>query len=665
MEWLKDGGASAGLVPRVFVQDRRLCNYLTTLAPFPILGQTTQLLGLCFLYGIFHLVPDEINLSSHSAALMHKRIYDRRILAGREFRLLTISPSSNPNQRVKCNCRPYQLDEAPPYEALSYFWGTDQPPVEIECNRETITVGFNLAAALMRLRLSAAERIIWADALCIIQDDNEEKSHQVPLMGSIYSLASRVVVWLGHEDLQVTEEAAKCVSYIADACREFERNRGPDAPRLTRHGEVDLPIEEFTSAARNSLQKLYDRPWFTRVWCIQEIRLAQDALILWGQQEMTWANVGLASSWIFAKLDSLNESRDLESSHDIFPVYAVSMYWEIGGEVSLLDAMQAYSKFGATNLRDKVYGLLNLITIKSEVEALNVNYNKTVAEVYADTALSIIRLYSKLSTLAIATHFDEDYLGNDSFRSWAPRWDQPWVAVVMGFPEEKCPWNACGGRPVKRVDAHHVGPEQLRLFGVHYDTVDSFGNGMRPNDMKDPNETGKNHPIVVAGTRIITEPLETSYEDYTGQWCTFARTITAGKLKGEGFIQAMSEDSQNLFYKIFSQYMKRLFSLSRGGADQDPRHSPGSRLIEDTVNNTSQMRRVFLTQNGSFGLGPYCLRTGDIVAVLYGGVTPFILRPHGDRYLFMGQAYIDGIMNGQVMEEMQAGNLQEQEFCIV
>lgn len=59
------------------------------------------------------------------------------------------------------------------------------------------------------------------------------------------------------------------------------------------------------------------------------------------------------------------------------------------------------------------------------------------------------------------------------------------------------------------------------------------------------------------------------------------------------------------------------------------------------------------------------MQTGDVAVVLYGGNTPYILRPSGDEFLFMGQAYVDNIMEGEVMHSLRAGRLHEQTFCLV
>jgi hypothetical protein len=74
---------------------------------------------------------------------------------------------------------------------------------------------------------------------------------------------------------------------------------------------------------------------------------------------------------------------------------------------------------------------------------------------------------------------------------------------------------------------------------------------------------------------------------------------------------------------------------------------------------------IFFTAGGTFGIGSACMREGDIVVVLFGGDTPYVLRPYGETYLSIGQAYVDDIMQGELVREMGAGGLREQEFCLV
>lgn len=70
----------------------------------------------------------------------------------------------------------------------------------IDLNGERFCVTQNLAEALRRLRQADQTEIMWIDALCIKQNDDEEKSTQVPLMGLIYEQAESVIAFLGKHD---------------------------------------------------------------------------------------------------------------------------------------------------------------------------------------------------------------------------------------------------------------------------------------------------------------------------------------------------------------------------------------------------------------------------------------------------------------------------------
>ena len=59
------------------------------------------------------------------------------------------------------------------------------------------------------------------------------------------------------------------------------------------------------------------------------------------------------------------------------------------------------------------------------------------------------------------------------------------------------------------------------------------------------------------------------------------------------------------------------------------------------------------------------MRNGDVVIVLYGGNTPYVLRSRGDEYIFIGQAYVDEIMHGEIFHESRMFALQEQVFCLI
>ncbi|KAH9217518.1 heterokaryon incompatibility protein-domain-containing protein, partial [Leptodontidium sp. 2 PMI_412] len=93
-------------------------------------------------------------------------------------------------------------DSVPQYEALSYTWGSADDPKTIRVgnapfDRTVLEVTSNLAKALPYLRHASVRRTLWIDAICVNQQDLQERSSQVKRMPDLYSKAKGVVVWLG------------------------------------------------------------------------------------------------------------------------------------------------------------------------------------------------------------------------------------------------------------------------------------------------------------------------------------------------------------------------------------------------------------------------------------------------------------------------------------
>ncbi|OAK99899.1 HET-domain-containing protein [Phaeosphaeriaceae sp. SRC1lsM3a] len=591
-------------------------------------------------------------------------VYNQRILSGRKFRLLLISPACDPHQQVECHCFPFDLDSAPAYEALSYVWGKNSAETAINFNGSKITVGIALADALSRLRHPSSTRIIWADALCINQKDAEEKSHQVPMMGSIYSMARRVVVWLGRQDTFFSMTAKIMVHFIGTACRQYDYTRSqlqlPDNDE--RYESLEIPAEEFTPEGLQSLKHLFGRRWFRRIWCVQEICLAREAIVLYGDVEIPWEAVGLTASWIFDRTTGPGEKDALSSSLNKILSANADLLCDEDIKGSLLEVLQFFREFKATDPRDRVYGLLNLVTEKREIEALKVDYNKTRAQVYADTTLVIIRLYSRLTTLAWVFH-TEDYDGEDEMRSWAPIWDDANPTAVLGYPERACPWSSCGSQLIKGLDESYVGYEQLRLLGVFYDTVIQVHDTMDSYNLEDPLTPGEQHPFVTTVRSFAEIDI---YPDVNGQehLRKLARTLTAAEVESTPVMHPSDTKAQEDFYNSFLDLLEWLTHLSSGHPEDAGTLDPTASEIRASAYYTCKLRRMFVMKNKSYGLGPQCMRAGDIVVVLYGGNTPYVLRPIGDKYLFLGQAYVDEIMHGQLVQEVSAGTRAEEEFCI-
>lgn len=75
-------------------------------------------------------------------------------------------------------------------------------------------------------------------------------------------------------------------------------------------------------------------------------------------------------------------------------------------------------------------------------------------------------------------------------------------------------------------------------------------------------------------------------------------------------------------------------------------------------------RSLIVSEKGYIGLGPAQVQSGDCLCILYGCSVPVILRPEGDHYLFVGEAYVHGAMHGEIMHLLGIGKAAEREFII-
>ncbi|KAF8864224.1 hypothetical protein BDZ45DRAFT_582496, partial [Acephala macrosclerotiorum] len=116
----------------------------------------------------------------------------------REIRLLTVERTSSRSKYVTCRLHRYSMDRLPPYTALSYCWGDPKDTVTMIVNGKKFSATRNLEAALRQISRDGYSTI-WADAICINQDDNNERNHQTLYMREIYSAAECVIAWLGPE----------------------------------------------------------------------------------------------------------------------------------------------------------------------------------------------------------------------------------------------------------------------------------------------------------------------------------------------------------------------------------------------------------------------------------------------------------------------------------
>jgi hypothetical protein len=250
---------------------------------------------------------DGVRIAELTARILRGRVneyeYTRLELTDAiKIRRLRIEPGLD-DAPIICSLIPSGLHE--PYEALSYVWGTGEPTEEITIQerRRTATIHSklsvpklqkssfyvrpNLYAALRNFRSKEKHVDLWIDALCINQEDDEEKEVQIAMMEAIYSKATRVLIWLG-EPKYFTSEAFKCIKIMCD---------------LSLFDGLLKDVE--SSPLLHALGQLMKDVWFSRRWVVQELAMAREASLHCGRHKIHWVDFADAIAFYVMSYDRI------------------------------------------------------------------------------------------------------------------------------------------------------------------------------------------------------------------------------------------------------------------------------------------------------------------------------------------------------------------------
>ncbi|KAH0600097.1 hypothetical protein MHUMG1_01093 [Metarhizium humberi] len=291
--------------------------------------------------------------------------YRYAALAAGSIRLLQLQPHTDEQSRIQIQIFEYSLLNSAKgthlYEALSYVWGSAERTEYISTADGDLCITKNLHEALSGLRDHAIPRIIWADAVCINQDDADERGRQVQLMAEIYARATRVIVWLEHPPINDSAIEMETSSVVYRAFQDLgNAASGPIEPSN---------IEVDHAAIRRVLQA----SWFERIWILQEVAAARHVLIM-------CQNCVVDGDAFCAGLDAL--SRTLENAvvqnRLLSAVYLIKSAGLRSKQLpnfskhfsldicTLGELVDMYHNRKATDIRDKVYALLGMSNDKPD-----------------------------------------------------------------------------------------------------------------------------------------------------------------------------------------------------------------------------------------------------------------------------------------------------------
>jgi len=597
--------------------------------------------------------------------------------AAGEFRVLRVWECVDPNAAVRCSLHKVSLtsDRAvdKKFEALSHTWGTtpaEEEEEDILVDGRTFPVRKNVAAVLRRfsLRPGIVSWKVWIDAVCINQQDRSETLQQISLMRRIYSQATRVSVWLGQD---------------------------------------------------SKWEDVVTHPWWSRVWVIQEAVLNKKLCFMYGSTMLLpWEKVekGLTKKTPSGNIVVGDAFRIINRLRQKAP--AARNMWD-PSILMLLYECRSLGCADPRDRIYGVLGLAPMLLAFGVGTASPGDGSVTTASLYANLVRKVIKETGSLDILNFARAWRHDQTIPDQDRvemANLPFWAPNWMVKTSRDPAPLLDWSdttfgAAGrykaGKLLNAILENGSDSRQLILRGVRHDMILDVGDPWHPNTQSDAAL-----PISRDGipelqqwerlaftydskgdfTRRKEDLLRTYIADfddeyvtpnrrdlsvYVESWCDgvgWAKESASSpspslpksesqlrenaawgkhtkKLMDDSRPLMMSDVHGNLFRSIPQvQAMKDRLELQRHAATK---YLAYAKRIYDVCAH----RRLLVTKQGYIGLAPWNANIGDVVAVLYGGETPFLLRPRRSEpgvYRFVGECFVQGLMGGEAMSEETA-----------
>jgi len=573
-----------------------------------------------------------------------------------EIRLLRVLYATYSDEPIKCILFHTTLDDAPPYEALSYAWGDRSTSFPVKINTGEVAVTHNLKLALQRLRpsISTLEFVVWIDALCINQQDIQERNFQTGKMREIYQNAKKVIVWIGPE--------GNGSVHAIQLARQLNACPKQDVEKLFME-----PVGKALYDRLESLILLFRRRYWWRIWVIQEVSMSRETLIFCGQECIPWAELenvcdlmrgveDLLKTKIFYK----SQSKVRTLTHGGPRGLQLSRYSPGATTPPLLDLLLSHKSKKSTDPRDKVYALVGISSSRNSFGPID--YSSPVCEVFCHTARHIISTHKRLDIICVKQHNLDQY----GLPSWVPDWTRPQYGHGLVGLHHHVPKFSAAGSSLASTSILNGRILEARGFVISRikSTSTIFKRKGAPSDVLPPLQ------VFIEWRNLFFKHNPDSPAAVT----EFGKTITCGEWD----------------FEDHSEYQRKLAAISSLSTSLTVLHADLAVLEservdqEDTtivMDQTTELekeataallsvslmmnrRRFFLSENNWSGLGPWDALEGDAICILFGCRFPLILRKIEDHYILIGEAYVHGYMHGKAMVEFGAGMFKLQTFKI-
>ncbi|KAK0717282.1 hypothetical protein B0T26DRAFT_709393 [Lasiosphaeria miniovina] len=478
-------------------------------------------------------------------------------------------------------------------------------------------------------------------------------------MGDIYRAAQSVAVWLGSStpNSQAAFRLLRQIHAAAQATAAADRDRLLTKAELARRGLPDDSGPDWKAVGL-----LFWRPWFTRVWIIQEVALARSSAVYCGGDSMPWHEFVGAADFIRLQYHALWVDLDLMPAVQLQQAAKLA---HSGQPRDLLWLLSTFRDRFATNPADKIYGLLGLAPADHGVVP---NYSAPVQQTYCEVARMLLQGQGSLDVLSLVG--DSSWRRTPNLPSWVPDWATDLAADPYLFRSIAHVFHACGTATMSRaVVRFSPDGNTLTVRGALLDRVAAVGDRhlMSRRLSYDRFEEssilrhlcGKDtRRQFAAWERMVrslgTYPTGEEIED------VLQRALVAGTDSAADPSRVGPQTTAPVPPRLYVAFRERHLALLEESKRDKAGHASTQASADLaarynlSIKPAANGRRLFTTKRGYVGFGPMSTKSGDSVVLFRGGRTAYILREYRKKrkeqvisYALVGEAFVHGMMNGE------------------
>lgn len=576
---------------------------------------------------------------------------------------------------VSCVLQYASLDNAPCYRALSYAWGDPNIKRDILLDGQRVQVTRNLEMALRRLSenqsLGTSPKLLWVDAVCIDQHNETERTQQVSQMGRIYHTAQETIIWLGDassdSDLAIeslTKLSVSSNAILSSGIRSwsevpFDRAQSNPLTRLvlSELKESLSELQENNSAKLMAITSLYKRPWFRRVWVLQERALSCHCVVYCGKAQISWHKF-YGAFWLLCGVrDYLNlasmghgNSSALATSltaalDRVVPVAFTSFGLSLLQLLSLLSGVARRAGLLASDQRDYIYALLSLVHTQSSPDT-QVDYSKTWAVLRTEVGQACLAHYGPYM-LSFASFCSKNEASDSEEQQKVPSWAPDWSSVYLNQPfyvpsrflvrggKKSCPYSAASDSTQNLSPGFTTDGRRLTLSALYVDVVSCLGQPFTEGDSP-ADDMARVAALSVwlhdldALLPSVNEVYKTTEEVRAALWKT--------PIVDRAYVYAWETA------RASSETYRSYKAVRAGDVAEGVKYT-------NIAYNKLVGRRPLRSAIGYIGLGPLETCVGDTIWIIPGTGVPFVLRPAGNGdFLVIGEVYVHGVMDGELFK---------------